>query len=182
MSFAQLLNRKKQSQTYKNALENSEKTRGAIPIGEVVNAYPEEITEHNTNSGGLRLSIKFKVADGDYKGRTIYHNLNVDCPNHAEVEERAWEEYHVLRKAAGQNEDAHYTTFINTVVRLNVWDHEEMNSGYTAERVNVWRPDKSNAPVIRDSSPSRNTTQRPSQPTNTRQGYNQAFDDDDIPF
>lgn len=177
MSFAQLLKRKKQSSTYQNALENSGKSRGGgpIPIDTVVDAYPEEITEHTTSSGGMRLSVKFKVSGGDYDDRTIYHNLNIDCPRSADAEERAWEEYHIIRQAGGHDEDAHYSKFVNTMVRLRVWDHEKRDNGYTAERINVWQPDKKSAPV-------KDVPRRQPQQAAQSSGFNSVFDDDDVPF
>ena len=60
--------------------------RSPIPAGEYVAHIVKTEFKQTRAKNGHYLSIQFKILEGDYKGRALFTNLNLDNPNPVAVE------------------------------------------------------------------------------------------------
>lgn len=105
---------------------------GTIPVGE----YPMQITDSDlkpTKAGnGHRLELTFEVTDGQYKGRKVWVNLNLDNPNPKAVE-IAQRELSAICHAVGKlqvsdSQELHYKPML---CRVDI----EQSQGYADKNV-----------------------------------------------
>lgn len=57
-----------------------------IPVGEYAAVITESESKRTKAGNGSFISLKFEIIEGQYKGRTVFSNLNVDNPNQQAVE------------------------------------------------------------------------------------------------
>ncbi|NLA67199.1 MAG: DUF669 domain-containing protein [Gammaproteobacteria bacterium] len=102
-----------------------------IPVGD----YPMQITDSDllpTKKGGHRLSLTFEVTDGQFKGRKVWANLNLDNPNPKAVE-IAQRELSAICHAVGKlqvsdSQELHYKPML---CRVDI----ETQEGYSPKNV-----------------------------------------------
>lgn len=60
--------------------------RTPVPAGDYVAAIVKTEFKQTKQKNGHYLSIQFKILEGEYKGRSLFTNLNLDNPNPVAVE------------------------------------------------------------------------------------------------
>jgi len=71
-----------------NTEENSDKLddRSVIPAGDYLAHIVKSEMKQTKSGNGSYLSLHFTVLEGEYKGRMVFTNLNLDNPNPVAVE------------------------------------------------------------------------------------------------
>lgn len=103
-----------------------------IPVGEYVVQITDSDVKPTSSGNGHRLELTFEVMDGEYKGRKVWANLNLDNPNPKAVE-IAQRELSAICHAIGKlqvvdSQELHYKPL---VIRVDI----EERDGYSQRNV-----------------------------------------------
>lgn len=103
-----------------------------IPVGEYVVQITDSDVKPTKSGNGHRLELTFEVIDGEFKGRKVWANLNLDNPNPKAVE-IAQRELSAICHAVGKlqvvdSQELHYKPL---VIRVDI----EERDGYGPRNV-----------------------------------------------
>lgn len=133
-----------------------------IPVGEYVVQITDSDVKPTKSGNGHRLELTFEVIDGEFKGRKIWANLNLDNPNPKTVE-IAQRELSAICHAVGKlqvsdSQELHYKPL---VIRVDIEERDGYSPRNVVKAYKAVPGGVGNAPAPA-SSPGTSTTTSPS--------------------
>jgi len=110
-----------------------------IPAGDYLVVITESEMKQNRNTPGSHLALTFEVIEGEYKGRKLFTNLNLDNPNRQAVK-IARAELSAICRAVGVMTPKDSMELHNLPMRVRVGLEKRQDTGELQNRIKKYEP------------------------------------------